>query len=319
MQPLVSIIVPCYNGEKYLGRFFQSILAQTYPKIELVFIDDGSTDKTLEVVDSFRGKLEARGIKLILQTQENKGQASALNHGLKLFTGDYLNWMDSDDEIMPEFIEKKVEFLSTHPHCAYCYGKINIVTEDSPDDIIETIEKRETNEQKALFKDVLYVHNVFFPGYMARTTDFDRVIPNREIYTGPGGQNAQLLLPLSWYYGEPGYAEEAIYKYYIRENSHSHAQNSSRQIIRQLENYEKILINTLERISDSEAHIYIEKVKQYYARQRFGNAVDTKDPELIHNCFLKLCQVGVLNLHDVALYLKYSYWIRLKRVLKSKE
>lgn len=315
-MPLVSIVTPCFNGEKYLERFFCSILAQTYDSIELVFVNDGSTDHTEEVVDAFRGKFEARGISFVYQVQENAGQAAALNRGLKLFTGEYMNWMDSDDEIMPEFIERKVEFMTAHPECSYCYGKAIAVNEDNPNIIINTFGKRESRGSRDFFKDILYVRNVFFSGYLVRTNALDHAIRNREIYSGTGGQNAQLLLPLAWYYGEPGYVEESVYKYYLRRNSHSHSQDTSEKVIQQLERYERILIETLERIADSEVQTYIADVKCYYARRRFGNAVDTMNSKLIGRYYRELRQLRIASLHDTALYIKYtgkSYFDKTKR------
>lgn len=80
---------------------------------------------------------------------------------------------------------------------------------------------------------------------MVKTSALEAVIPNREIYTGRGGQNAQILLPFGWFYGEPGYVEKSVYKCYVRNESHSHSQNTSEKIIQQLYNYENILINTM--------------------------------------------------------------------------
>ena len=99
-KPLVSIITPCYNGEAFLKRYFESILNQTYPNLELIFINDGSTYRTEEIALSYRERLEKRGITYIYEKQENAGQAAALNRGLKLFTGEYLTWPDSDDEMV---------------------------------------------------------------------------------------------------------------------------------------------------------------------------------------------------------------------------
>lgn len=305
-KPLVSIVTPCYNGENYLDRFFRAILSQTYPNLELVLINDGSTDETEKVVNSFRTEFELRGIRFIYQAQENAGQAAALNRGLKLFTGKYLTWMDSDDEIMPEFIEKKVEFLETHPEYVFCYGKAIAVNEDNPNTVIDTYEKRTPGGEHAFFEDILYVRNVFFSGYLVKTAALDKVIPNREIYIGFGGQNAQLLLPLGWYYGEPGYVEESVYKYYIRSNSHSHSQNTSEKNIQQLYYYENILVDTIEKIPDREARRYIDMVRKHYARLRFGNAVDTMRPDLIRRYYRDLRQLGIANLHDAALCLKYT-------------
>ncbi|MBE6127677.1 MAG: glycosyltransferase [Erysipelotrichaceae bacterium] len=314
-KSLVSIVTPCYNGENYLDRFLQSVLAQSYPNLELIFINDGSTDHTEEKVFSYKDQFDDKNIRFIYQKQENAGQAAALNKGLKLFAGDYLACLDSDDEINPEFIEKRVEYLDSHSECSYCYGKAVTVNEDNPNTIVSIIGKRALSGDRAFFEDILYVHNVFFPGYLFKTAAFDKAIRNRDIFIGRGGQNAQILLPMAWYYGEPGYVEESVYKYYMRSSSHSHNQKSSEKIIEQLEKYETILIETIKRIPDSEAQKYIEAVKKYYARWRFGNAVDTMNGTIILKYYRELKEIGIATTHDKALCLKYS----ARSILKARE
>ncbi|MGN0251607.1 MAG: glycosyltransferase family 2 protein [Oliverpabstia sp.] len=306
MAPLVSIVTPCYNGELYVGRFIESVLNQTYPNLELVLINDGSTDQTEQVANSYRQKLKDRRIRFIYQYQENAGQAAALNRGLKLFSGEYLTWPDSDDEIMPEFIEKKVQFLQNNPQYVYCYGKAIEVKEEEPDKIVAVYEKRKKSRKYEYFEDILFVKDVFFSGYLVKTSALDSIIPNREIYTGEGGQNAQILLPLSWYYGEPGYVEDSVYKYYVRNNSHSHSQNTSEKTIKQLHDYENILVATLNKISDNKIFPYIINIKKYYAKLRFGNAIDTKKPELIRSYFYELIKVRGVTMRHIALYIKYT-------------
>lgn len=309
---LVSIVTPCYNGEKYIERFLNSIIHQTYPSLELVLINDGSTDRTEEIVDEYRDKLEQRGIRFVYEYQENAGQAAALNKGLKLFTGKYLMWMDSDDEISVEAIEKRVDFLQIHPQYVYCYGQAESVLENNPEKIIDSFGKRNKSGKKDFFEDILYVRDVFFSGYMVLASALDKVISNREIYSGEGGQNAQLLLPLSWYYGEPGYVEESVYRYYVRSDSHSHSQDSSEKIIRQLDNYEKILLATIEKIKDSKAQTYKKEVREYYARLKFGNAVDTREADIIRKYFLELKKVGHVTWHEFLLYIKYTNHVMKK-------
>lgn len=304
-KPLVSIVVPCYNGEGYLDRFFKSVLAQTYPNIELVFINDGSADHTEEKALSYKDQFQTKSIRFIYQKQDNAGQAAALNRGLKLFTGEYLIWMDSDDEIMPDFIEKRIEYFDQNPDCEFCYGQVKVVKEEDPDVVVTTYNKRVSDSHTSFFEDLLYVRNVFYPGYTVRTNALDKVIKDREIYSGKGGQNAQLLLPLTWYYGEPGYVENSVYKYYLRSDSHSHSQNTSLKIIRQLEHYEMILTETIKRIPDQKAQSYIETVKKHYTRLCFGNAVDTMDPKVMAVFLRELIKQHNATMHDCLLYLKY--------------
>ena len=111
-KDLVSIISPCYNGEKYLPAFLDSVLSQTYPSIELIVVNDASEDKTQEILEKYVDEFKKRDYSLIVINQkENKGQAAAINAGLKLISGSFMTWMDSDDIFYPDAIEKKVKFL----------------------------------------------------------------------------------------------------------------------------------------------------------------------------------------------------------------
>ena len=117
-QPLVSVITPCYNGDKFLSIFLDSLLDQTYKNIEFIFVDDGSTDRTRTIFYSYVKRFKGKGYKLVYVKQaKNKGQAAALNKGLKYFTGEYLTWPDADDILHKDNIRLRVEFLEQHKEC----------------------------------------------------------------------------------------------------------------------------------------------------------------------------------------------------------
>ena len=111
----VSIVTPCYNGEKYLERFLKSILNQSYGNIELIFINDGSTDQTEEIIKKYKEEFDLHNIELTYLFQENAGQAAALNTGLKYVQGVYLLFIDSDYEISYDLFEHSVRFLVDNP------------------------------------------------------------------------------------------------------------------------------------------------------------------------------------------------------------
>ena len=96
-KKMVSIITPCYNGGKLLSRYLDSVLKQTYKNIELIIVNDGSSDNTEKIVISYKGQFKKEGMKLVYIYQDNKGLGGAINTGLKHFTGDYLCWADYDD------------------------------------------------------------------------------------------------------------------------------------------------------------------------------------------------------------------------------
>jgi len=104
-RPLVSVILPVYNGEKYLEEAIESILNQTYKNYELIVVDDGSTDSSRAIVEGFNDK------RLKVVRQSNQGLSRALNRGLRESNGKYIARMDSDDVSMPKRLEKQVEFL----------------------------------------------------------------------------------------------------------------------------------------------------------------------------------------------------------------
>ena len=85
--PLTSIIAPCYNGESYIRRFLDSILAQTYPAIELILINDGSTDRTDQIIKSYLDKFKSKNIYLNYIIVANAGIGAAINLGLKHIRG----------------------------------------------------------------------------------------------------------------------------------------------------------------------------------------------------------------------------------------
>ena len=104
-QYLISIIVPVYNAEKFISRCIESLLNQTYQNFEILLINDGSTDKSLEICEEYLKK--DNRIKLF--SQDNGGLSSARNLGLKFSSGDFLSFIDSDDFIFPEMMEDLIK------------------------------------------------------------------------------------------------------------------------------------------------------------------------------------------------------------------
>jgi glycosyltransferase involved in cell wall biosynthesis len=104
--PRVSIIIPAYNAEAWLAETLRSAAAQTWRNTEIIVVDDGSTDRTLEVAE------RVRSAHCRVVTQINQGAAAARNHALRLCTGDYIQWLDADDVLAPDKIEKQMELAS---------------------------------------------------------------------------------------------------------------------------------------------------------------------------------------------------------------
>lgn len=102
MQPLISIIIPIYNVEPYLDRCINSILAQTYTNIEIILIDDGSSDNSPQICEDFARKDE----RVVVIHKKNGGQAEARNQGIDICKGDYISFVDSDDWVEPTYVDR---------------------------------------------------------------------------------------------------------------------------------------------------------------------------------------------------------------------
>jgi glycosyltransferase involved in cell wall biosynthesis len=108
--PLVSVIIPCYNAEGWVAESVQSCLDQTYKPIEIVVVDDGSTDGSLQVLAGF-------GDKIKLEIGPNQGGNHARNRGIELSRGDYIQFLDADDLLAPDKIERQMEVLNGREDC----------------------------------------------------------------------------------------------------------------------------------------------------------------------------------------------------------
>jgi glycosyltransferase involved in cell wall biosynthesis len=115
LKPLVSVIMPAYNAASFIRESMSSILNQTYKNIELVVIDDGSTDATANIVSSFRDQRI-----VLINRSQNSGLAAARNEGLARATGDYIAWLDSDDISSPNRLHTQMRFLAHRPDIAIC-------------------------------------------------------------------------------------------------------------------------------------------------------------------------------------------------------
>lgn len=129
-KPLVTVIITTYNHGRYLPDSIESVLEQTYLPIELVIVDDGSTDNTKEIVSEYPA------VKYIYQ--ENKGLSSARNTGVGNSRGDFVVFLDADDMLYPDAIAVNLQYFQTHPACGFISGGHDLMTEDKQ--IIESPE-----------------------------------------------------------------------------------------------------------------------------------------------------------------------------------
>ncbi len=118
---LISIIITVYNGERFLGEAIVSCLNQTYDNLELIIIDDGSTDSSLDIINSFD---DDRIVLLI--NESNKGQSYSRNRGIKESSGEYIAIMDADDVAYPDRIQKQLDYLELN-HEDICFTWADLI------------------------------------------------------------------------------------------------------------------------------------------------------------------------------------------------
>lgn len=300
-KPLVSIITPCYNGEAFLDRYFNSVLSQTYTNLELIFINDGSNDRTEEIALSYREKLEARGIEFIYEYQENAGQAAALNRGLKLFKGDYIVWPDSDDVITPASIEEKVNFLLKNRDVQMVRSNGLFIDETTGDK--RRISNERHSEKEDIFKDLLLLKTFGQSGcYMISKELFLKCYPERDIFVSRTGQNWQLTVPASSY-SMCGYIDEDLYFIYERPQSHSRKKRSYEEWYARWDAFTEILVNAIHH-SCCDNKIYIKLVNENCARQKFYYAVAEKNKTMMKKCINDIKKNGKVSLAEYILYLR---------------
>ena len=110
----VSVIMPCYNAERFLAEAVDSVLNQTHRYVELIVVDDGSTDRSREILEHY-------GDRLTMLTQQNSGPYKARNLGLEHATGGYVAFLDADDWWSPDFLDKMLSALANRPEAALAY------------------------------------------------------------------------------------------------------------------------------------------------------------------------------------------------------
>jgi glycosyltransferase involved in cell wall biosynthesis len=118
--PLVSIVTPAFNQAEYLSETIESVLAQNYPNIEYIVIDDGSTDTTPDILRRYSGRIR-------WERHENMGQARTLNKGWEMSRGEYVGYLSSDDLLEPDAVSGLVNILKANPDAVVAYGDFDLI------------------------------------------------------------------------------------------------------------------------------------------------------------------------------------------------
>ena len=280
MDGLVSILVPCYNGERFVDRCVASILGQNYSRVEIIAVNDGSTDRSEECIRSWEERFESAGMRLVCVSQENKGPAGAVNAGLKRVNGEFLTLLDIDEELLPNAVSSRIEFLQAHADMDVVRSNGYYVRKGGKSLFLyDDAEKRTEDVFTALVEGKT---NNWAGSYTVRTSALFAFYPDREIYPSRFGQNLQILMPLT-YRRRSGFLDEPQMNYHIQENSLSHtsAADPKEQMeifIKNQKEYCGIRIHLVRQITETreEAENYI----------RLGKATAVTITDVIEYCRL---------------------------------
>lgn len=147
-MPLVSVVIPTYNAERYLGAAIESVLGQTATDLEVVVVDDGSTDGTEGVVRSYRDRVK-------YLKQENTGVAVARNRGIAESRATYVAFLDADDTWLPGKLERQLEALKSNGRYRLCYAAHAVV-----DDDLRPLGVRHSPRRSTMIEDLILLGNV---------------------------------------------------------------------------------------------------------------------------------------------------------------
>ena len=304
----LTFLAPCYNGESYVARFLDSVLAQTHPAIELVIVNDGSKDRTEEILTEYEKKFAERGYDYTHLSQENTGMGGALNNGLKYVTGDYLTWFGSDDFAAPTYAEELVNFLEENQDFAVVRCEGYWVDKEDTSKIMGKFASNNNDKHNPhLFMNAIEEKDFHFGYSVVRMSVFDEVNPKREIYPSRQGQNWQLLLPI-FYAHKSAFYEKPLYYVIDDANSVSKAPHKQYELLKkQNEEYERILVNTLNSMDIPDREKYLKIVEIKYIRRRLLAAMDFKAYDDVINEYKKLEELGVADKTDYRRYIQAKF------------
>ncbi|MFA6023462.1 MAG: glycosyltransferase family 2 protein [Candidatus Pacearchaeota archaeon] len=173
--PLVSVVMPAYNTEKYIAEAIESILNQTFKDFEFIIVDDGSTDNTLQIIKDYAKK--DKRIK-VLRNEKNLKICKSLNKGIREAEGKYIARMDSDDSSLPTRLERQVEFMEKNPE----YGVVGAFMELFDENTGKVLGIRKYSDKDEVLKEKIFFYSPFaHPVTMIRKEAFYKVSFYKEV------------------------------------------------------------------------------------------------------------------------------------------
>ena len=323
MNKTVSVIIPCYNGEQFIDRCINSVVSQDYPSIEIIIVNDGSTDKSEDKILSWKKELENTGRRLIYVKQENKGSGAAVNTGLKYVSGEYISLLDVDDEYLPGCISERAKFLNEH--CDIDVVRSNGWYVRGENRSLFIYDEKEKNIQDVFSALIEGKTNNWAGSFMVRASALFAFYPDREIYQSRYGQNLQFLMPLI-YKKKCGYIDEPHMNYNQQENSLSKSTNADKKsfLLTNQKGYREIREYMISLIvkDKKEKEAFFCLAKKCYLKNAMQIALDFKDRSLMKETFSELKAIKSISIDEMITYCRLLHsglvpFLRLCRKIKT--
>ena len=256
-MPRVSVVIPTFNCERFIGRTVGSALRQTYRDFEIIVVDDGSTDGTQAVLAEY-------GEALHYIKQANQGASAARNAALSRATGEYIAYLDADDLWHPEKLAHQVEYLDAYPSCGFVHTEVAVI--DEQDSVLYARFNKETGRtvpQGKCLRDILQRSHIQTLTVLERRSAFDRA--GEFDLRLPVAQDYLHWIQVALQGYEVGYLPEPLGQYRWRAGS---LMSSQRRLLGDFTKIYEILLaeHRLEEVHGSEVRRLIDT--QLYTNQR---------------------------------------------------
>ena len=218
--PLVGVVIPNFNYSKYLPEAIDSVLAQTYPNIEIIVVDDGSTDNSIDILQNYEGKIR------VIQ-QANSGVSAARNRGVSESQGKFIAFLDADDSWLPRKIERQISEFLTDPKLGLVHVGVN-----ETDSVGNTLRIRRDGMEGEVSQELLLLRSAVLGGGSGL------MVP-RDVFDKIGGFDLNLSTSADWeiFYRissryPVGFVNETLVKYRMHgTNMHGNVPQMQRELL----------------------------------------------------------------------------------------
>ena len=252
----MSIVIAVYNKAAYLDRMFKSVSEQVYKNIEVIIVNDGSTDGSKRIISKWQQEFILKGFEAVVVDQENSGVAAAIKTGLSLASGEYVCFPDADDELMPDYVSAMVETINN----GYDYVICDIGVRKKVDGGIEATYQRITeseNQQlleRYLLNDMantLYMFLVKLQ-YLKNIGLIKTMITDSRI-----SQEPQLIIPMLFYSNNAAFIHKMLYVYntYAQALGKTHIDNPMSKVLVEYHNVQVKVIDSLDTSDDEKKRL----------------------------------------------------------------